>query len=258
MAAEKKPAEVNETPEKETAVKIAPPVATNASRKQQHPDAEESIEAALNRTEGFLYEHGKSLLIALGVIVLVIGGFLAYKYVYVANRSNKAGDMMFVAEQMFAQDSFAIALNGDGSNAGFLEVIESYGSTPQGNVAKHYAGICYMQLGDVDNALDQLEKYKTVNGVPGEVINSQNFGLRGDIYADKGDFSKAAELYNKAVDASNNDFTAPTYLKKLGLAYNKLGKPEEAVAAFQKIADLYPSSMEGRDIAKFIGAEQQK
>ncbi len=258
MASEKKPAEVNETPNTENVVKKAPPVATTASRKQQHHDAEESIEAALSKTEGFLYENGKSLLIALAVIVVLVGGFLGYKYIHVANRSEKAGEMMFVAEQLFALDSFAVALNGDGNNAGFLEIIEEFGSTPQGNIAKHYAGICYLKLGDADNALAQFEKYKTVKGVPAEVINAQNFGLRGDIYADKGDFAKAAELYGKAVEVSDNDFTAPMYLKKQGLAYSKLGKTQEAVAAFKKITDFYPASVEDRDVPKLIGAEQQK
>lgn len=258
MAAEKKPAEVNETPITEKAVKKAPPVATNASRKQEHHDAEETIEAALNKTEGFLYNNGKTLLIVLAAIVLIVGGFLGYKYIHLANRAEKAGETMFVAEQLFALDSFALALNGDGNNAGFLEVAETYASTPQGNIARHYAGVCYLKLGDADNALVQLEKYKTVNGAPGQIINAQNLGLRGDIYADKGDFAKAAELYKKAVDASDNDFTAPIFLKKLGLSYGKLGKSQEAIEAFQKIADFYPSSVEGRDISKLIGAEQQK
>ncbi|UKI39587.1 MAG: hypothetical protein L6V35_01520 [Alistipes putredinis] len=51
-------------------------------------------------------------------------------------------------------------MEGDGSTAGFLEVIEKYGSTPQGNIAKHYAGICYLKNGDLDNALAYLAKYK--------------------------------------------------------------------------------------------------
>lgn len=258
MAVEKKPAEVNATPAKEKTVKKAPPVATNASRKQEHRDAEESIESALNQTENFLYNHGKSLLIALAVIVLVIGGFMAYKYIYVAGRTEKAAGMIFAAEQQFARDSFALALNGDGNYAGFLEVIENYGSTPQGNIARHYAGICYLKLGDADNALAQLEKYKVVKGVPAQIINAQNFGLRGDIYANRGDFAKAAELYGKAVEASDNNFTAPTFLKKQGLAYSRLGNRDAALSAFQKIEDFYPASVEGRDIDKYIGAEQQK
>lgn len=40
---------------------------------------------------------------------------------------------------------FELALVGDENGAGFLDVIEKYGSTPSGNLAKHYAGICYLR-----------------------------------------------------------------------------------------------------------------
>jgi tetratricopeptide (TPR) repeat protein len=159
---------------------------------------------------------------------------------------------------MFAVDSFEVALSGDGNNPGFLDVIGKYGSTAQGNVAKHYAGICYLKLGDVDAALEYLAKYKVVKGLPAQIINAQNIGLQGDIYADKGDYEKAVALYKKAVEISDNSFTAPIYLKKEGLAYDKLGKTAEAIAALQKIVDLYPASMEAQDAFKFMGAEEQK
>lgn len=260
MAVEKKPAAKTEEKKTDSAktVKKAPKVATNASRKKDEPDPEESIESALNKAEGFIYNNGKALLIVLAVIVVIVGGFLAYKYWHVPARSEKAGEMMFVAEQMFAVDSFAVALNGDGNNAGFLDVIEKYGSTAQGNIAKHYAGICFLKTGDADQALEYLSKYKAVKGVPAQIINAQNIGLQGDIYADKGDYEKALSLYKKAVASSDNSFTAPIYLKKEGLAYSKLGKTKEAMAAFQKVVDLYPGSIEAQDAFKFLGAEEQK
>lgn len=260
MAETKKPEA--QTEEKKTdsakAVKKAPPVAKRSSQKDKKPDAEESIESALDKTEGFLYNNGKSLLIALAVIIVIIGGILAYKYIYLPNRSEKAGEMMFVAEQLFASQSYEQALNGDGNNPGFLDVIDTYGSTPQGNVAKHYAGICYMKLGDPDAALEQLGQYKQTKGVPAQIVNAQNYGLRGDIYADKADYENAAAMYKKAVEASDNLLTAPMYLNKEGLAYAKLGKVKESQEAFQKIVDLYPGSVEGQNALKYLGAEEQK
>ena len=259
MAETKKP----ETQVEENKTNNAKPVkqtpkVVSRSKKSKEPDAEESIESAIGKTEGFLYDNGKTLLIILAVIVVLAGAFLGYKYAYLPNRSEKAGEMIFVAEQLFAAESYEQALNGDGNNPGFLDVIEAYGSTPQGNIAKHYAGICYMKLGDLDAALEQLSKYKSVSGVPAQIINAQNYGLQGDIYADKEDYENAAAMYAKAVEASDNDLTAPMYLNKEGLAYAKLGKVQESEAAFQKILDLYPGSIEAQDAVKYLGAEQQK
>ena len=221
-------------------------------------DPEAAIENAIGRTEAFLQKNGKLLLSLLAVIVVVVGGYFGYKYLYVAHRAEKAGAMMFVAEQQFQIDSFALALNGDGNNAGFLDVIERYGSTPQGNIANHYAGICYLKLGELDNALKYLGRYEAVDGAPSSIINAQNAGLQGDILVQKGEYEKAIAKYNKAIEEGDNSFSAPYYLKKVGLVYGKLGKNAEAVKAFQRIVDEYPSSMEARDVEKYIGMYEQK
>ena len=80
--------------------------------------------------------------------------------------------MMFVAEQLFAAEDYTAALEGDGSNAGFLDVVSQYGATRPGRLAAHYAGVCYMKLGDFDAAMEYLNKYKKVKGAPGVIINA--------------------------------------------------------------------------------------
>lgn len=247
---------------KKADVKVGPTVVKRSERRAnatvQQEDPEERIESALSRTEQFLYNNGKQMLMVLGAVVLITLIVLGYKYVYMANKAEKAGEAMFVAEQLFDENIYELALNGDGNNAGFLQIIDKFGSTPQANIAKHYAGVCYFKLGDLDNATYYLTKYKTTKGAPNEMINAQNFGQQGDIMVQKGDFQKAAELFKKAVDASDNSLTAPQYLQKLALTYSQLGKPADAKAAFERIVNEYPSSMEGREALKYIGAEEQK
>lgn len=240
--------------------KAAPVVVKKNAKKEaeEQKDPEVKIATAIDDIEAYIYKNGKTMLLILVVLVIVAALFLGYKYLYQGNRTEKAGTAMFVAEQHFLVDSFAMALNGDGSNPGFLEIAENFGSTPQGNIANHYAGVCYLKLGDLDNALASLEQYNTTKGAPNEILNAQNFGLRGDIYVQKQQYDQAAGLYEKAVAAGDNSFSTPYYLKKLALVYGKLGKSAEATAALQRIADQYPASMEGRDVEKYIGAEEQK
>ncbi len=216
-------------------------------------DPEQAIESAINKTEAFIFDNGKSLLTALAVILVVVGGFFGYKYLYAQPRANKAADMMFVAEQQFAADSFALALNGDGNNDGFLEVIARYGNTPQGNIAQHYAGICYLRMGDFEQAAVHLAKYKARKGAPAQLLNAQNIGLQGDIKAEQGAMAEAVKLYVKAVEASDNNFTAPYYLKKAGMAYEALGDKAAALVQYNRIRDEFAMSLEARDIEKYIG-----
>lgn len=167
---------------------------------------------------------------------------------------------MFVAEQQFAVDSFALALNGDGNFAGFLEVIDRYGSTDEGNLARHYAGICYLRLGEYQQALDYLKEYSaSTKSVPeGAFGRRRTGGLQGDAYAQLENYAEAVRMYEKAVAASDNSLSAPYYLKKAGGVYEKLGDYAKALAAYERISDDYPASMEARDIQKYIGRIQQQ
>jgi len=229
-----------------------------AKKQAEEQNPEKVIESALNKTEEFFQRNSGNLTVVLIVIVAIVGGYFGYKYLFAQPRTEKAADMMFVAQQQFAIDSFALALNGDGNNVGFLDVIRKYGSTPQGNLAQHYAGICYLQMGDLAHAAEHLRKYSTTSGVPNRLLNAQNFGLQADILVDEEKYKEAVSLYRKAIDAADNMMTTPYFLKKLGLVYEQIGEYDAAVAAYRRIEDFYPSSLESRDIAKFIGRAEQK
>ena len=229
------------------------------NKPQAEKDPEVAIASAIGRVEAFIMRNSRSLLTALGVVIIVVGGFFGYKYLVAVPRMEKASAMMFAAEQQFAQDSFKLALNGDGNFAGFLQVIEKYGSTGTGNVARHYAGICYLRLGQYQEALDYLTQYKgSTDDVPSALLAAQNYGLRGDVYVQMGNYAEAAKSYEKAVATSSDPLTAPYYLKKAGEVYEKLGDNANALAAYEAVEVDYPTSMEARDIQKYIGRIQQQ
>jgi tetratricopeptide (TPR) repeat protein len=221
-------------------------------------DPEVKIENALGRTEAWFEKNWKILTIIVAAVLLAAGIFYAYEGLYKVPQSRKAADAMFTAQQLFAAEDYTGALNGDGTNPGFLDIVDSYGDTPQARIAAHYAGICHLKNGDMDAALEYLSKYRAVRGTPGELINAQNEGLKGDIYVQKGEYATAVTHFRKAVDASGNSLTAPAYLKKLGLALEATEDYAGAVVAYQRIADDYASSIEARDIAGYVAAAKQK
>ena len=216
---------------------------------------QETLGAAMNKTELFLEKNGKNVTYVL--LALVILGALVYGYrsLIVQPRADKAAAMIAEAQNRFEADpaDYTLALEGDDNGAGFLDVIRQYGSTPSGNLAKHYAGLCYLHTGDLDQAAKYLADYSAVKGLPGALINVQNLGLQGDIAVEQDDFAKALKFYDKAIAAAKNDFTAPMYLRKAGLAAQALGNKELAESYFRRILDFYPASSEAREIEKYIG-----
>ena len=151
---------------------------------------EAAVAEAVSKTEQFFQENGKKVVIAVvAIVVVAVAGYL-YKSLVIDANAEKASELIIEAQDRFGVQNpdFALALNGDENGAGFLDVVEQYGSTAAGNLAKHYAGICYLRLGDLENAEKYLSMYKSVNELGAEVVNAQNLGLRGDIAVEKGEY----------------------------------------------------------------------
>ena len=213
------------------------------------------VAEAISKTERFFEENGKKVIIAIVALLLLVAGGYAYKYLVMDKNETAAAELIVAAQEHFAGETpnYDLALNGDESGAGFLAVADQYGATKAGNLAKHYAGICYLHLGDLEKAGEFLAKYKRVRGVAAEVVNAQNLGLQGDVAVEKGDYAKAAKLFGKAVAESENSYTAPLYLYKQGLALAAAGNVKEAKACYKTITEKYPTSVEARDAEKLLG-----
>ncbi len=222
----------------------------------ENVELEETLGSAMTKTEQFFEENGKKIVYVIFGLLIIAACVFGYKLVVAEPRMAKSTDMISNAQTLFDQATpdYNAALNGDANGAGFLDVIDAYGSTPAGNIANHYAGVCYMKLGDFANAAKYLSQYKAVEGTPATIINAQNLGLQGDIAVENGDYKSAMALYAKAVTASQkNILTAPIYLRKGGLAAEAAGDKAAAKALFETIATDYPSSVEARDAEKYIG-----
>lgn len=203
----------------------------------------------LGRAELFVEKNKKALAIIIGAVVIIVGGFFAYKYLYAAPRETQAGAEAFQADYYFERDSFKLALEGDTMSKGYLAIIDEYDGTDVANRAKHAAGICYLRLGKYDDALTQLESYSNTGDL---FVDAQNIGLIGDAYMEKGDVDQAIDNYKKAAEKSTNNFTTPHYLFKAAGAYEDQKKYKEAFDLYERIKNEYYTSAEGQEVEKHI------
>ena len=217
--------------------------------------AQEALGTAMNKTELFFEKNGKLMsYIFIGLLIIAALVF-GYRSLIVLPRAEKAAEMIAQAQSRFeaVNPDYELALNGDANGAGFLDVIDQYGSTPSGNLAKHYAGICYLRTGDLENAAKYLAKFSPLKGIPGAIVNAQNYGLQGDVAVERQDYAAAVKFYDKAVKAADNNMTAPMYLRKAGLAEQARGNDDKAAAYYEEILTSYPASMEAREAEKLLG-----
>lgn len=219
-----------------------------AKNENTNADSLQNVESALSKTEQFLERNQKILMIIIIGIVVVVGGYWAFMKFYKAPLEEEVKSQMFVAERYFEKDSFNLALNGDANYPGFLQIIEDYSSTKAGNLANYYAGICYMNLKDYDNAIEFLNDFSTDDVLLAPIAK----GAIGDAYMEKGEVEKAIQYYKEASTTKKNEFATPIFLKKLGQVYEQQGKYKEALAAYQEIYDDFSTSTEARTIEKYI------
>lgn len=214
----------------------------------------EVVEEALSRSEQFIQKYQKHISIVVLALVAIVLAYFGINRYYLEPREKEAQVQMFMAEKYFESDSLNKALNGDSNNLGFIAIIDEFGGTKSGNLAKYYAGISHLRLGEYTEAIRYLKKFKSKD----QIIGSLAIGATADAYLELNETSKAADLYLQAAKKSNNELTTPMMLFKAGRTFEILGKTSKSLELYEQIQKEYPNSIEGRSVDKYIAAAQAK
>ena len=191
----------------------------------------------LGKSEAFVIKHKNTFVGAIVAIVAIVVAYLAYNTFIAEPKEAEAAKAIFKAEQYFVNGDFETALNGDGINAGFLQVIDENGGTDAANLAYAYAGICYAQQQNYDEAINYLEKYDGNDKIVSPMVK---YAL-GNCYAYKENIDKAIKLLLAAADEANNITVSPKCLFDVAAMYEQEGKTAEAVELYKRIKTEYPT-----------------
>ncbi len=209
----------------------------------------ENIEETLTRSEQFIVNNQKNISIVVGIILIIILGYFGYDRYIVQPKTQEAQEQMFVAQRFFESDSLDRALYGDGNSLGFIDIVDDYGSTKPGNLANYYAGICFLQKGDYQQAIEYLNDYDGES----QIVAPMATGAIGDAYLELGEKDRAAAYYLEAANQYENDFTTPLYLYKAAMVYEMNAQYNSAIDLYNRIKEKFPKSTESRTIDKNIG-----
>lgn len=210
----------------------------------------DSGEVIVAKAKDFWERYSKPLMIVSVVIILGVGGWYGYQSFVKKPKETKAAEVMFKAEEYFRTDSIQLALNGDGQNWGFLRVIDKYGGTDAGNLARFYAGACYIKLNENQKAIDQLKKFSTSS----KPIQARAYKLMADAYADLGKNKEAFDYYKKAGHHFTDDEINSAEALFMGayLAMRSLNDTKAAIELFKEIKEKYPRTDFARDADNYL------
>lgn len=222
-----------------------------AKKAEQEQEQENFVTKVLNffnKYQNIIYG------VIIGLLVIVCG-FIAFNRFYIQKKTNEASAMLSKPISWYmAGDSTSLnkALEGDDENDGFLDIASNYKLTRTANTANYYAGLCYLKLGQKDEAMEYLKKFKKKENVLW-------YGAQaaiGDLYDDAGDETNAIKYYKKAIQSE--PFFTPTTLFKLGQLYERNNQWADALNCYQQIEDKFFVEYNNMNIAQYAERAKSK
>ena len=208
----------------------------------------ENVQEALNTTSAWIEKNQNKLTWAVTIIVAVVVGVLALNTYVIKPKAAEVSNENAKAVTYFMQGDWEKALNGDDAECiGFQAIADEYKMYQGGKLAALYAGVCYYQLGQYEDAAAYLSKF-SANDL---TIEPAALQLLGDAYVQMEEYDKAAKAFEAAAK-SGNDLIAPMSLMKAGKVYLELGNNAAAKKAFETVKAQYPTSAEAQDADKYI------
>ncbi len=214
----------------------------------------------VEKARGFWEDYNKPVMYIGSAIIILLAGWVIYKYMFKVPKEQKANDIVFVTQKYFSDFSIATdsskallaakCLNGDGANPGALKIINNYSGTDAANLCEYYAGACYLHLGQFDKAIKFLKNFDADGATQ---IKSRAYGMIADASAELNKNDDALSYYKKAADVNNKDeYTSSEFLFKAALFAETTGKTKEAVDLFKKIKSDYPLTEKSADVDRYL------
>lgn len=223
-------------------------------KKDQTTEVLENVEQSLTKAEAFFENNKNPLLIGTAILLGVVLAFYGYKKMYADPLEAEAQEEIFMAQKFLEQDSLNLALNGQGNYMGFLDIADEYSGTDAGELANYYAGICYLNLGQFESAIEYLDKFSSND----QVLSVIAVGAIGDAFLELDQPDEALEYYTKATKVNSNEFAVPIYLMKAAQTAEIMDDFKSALKFYMRLKTDFPKSSEAADIDKNIAYAETK
>ena len=197
----------------------------------------------------FYGENKKNISIGLTIAVVLI----IVSVVYINNRNannEKATTDLGKVYQYFDSGQYQLAIDGvpQQNIVGLKSIVEEYGSTPSGEMAKFYLANAYFQLGKIDKAMTQFEDFSP----GGEILAASRLAGIAACHEAKGNWKEAAGNFEKASTNHEPDAEAAENLNNAARNYALAGDKEKALTLYKKLKKNYPTTTFARDADRYI------
>ncbi|HZY10909.1 MAG TPA: tetratricopeptide repeat protein [Bacteroidota bacterium] len=206
------------------------------------------------KVTSFYYEHKKRI----SYVVLAILGVVAITVVYInnqrANNERAAAELgkIFSIYDAGMNDinQYKVAIDGMPARSilGLKAIVENYGSTLSGELARFYLANAYFHLGQFEEAIIHYEKFSTND----KLLEASALAGLAACYEAKHEYEPAASNFESGANAVTNAVSTPDYLNAAARCYGLAGEKEKAIALYKRIKKEFPTSSYAREVDRYI------
>ncbi len=210
---------------------------------RRHELREDTVVTGYARAVEFFQANKPIVYGILAAAIVFFAAVIGYNYLQ-DNKQQTAIVEMAPAVRSFENGDYQAALDGADGNPGLVDIIDEYGSTEAGNLARFYAADAYYRLGQYDESLTYFRAYK----LESDYIGASALAGEAAIHELRGDYSRAGDLYKRASELFVSEVTSPGYLLSAARAYVKAGKVDEAMDVYETIKSSFAESPEAQQV----------
>lgn len=194
-------------------------------------------------------DHKRQVSMGLTALIVVVIAALIYANNQASN-NEKAMTELGKVFGYFDAGQYQVALEGipERNIPGLKSIVENYGGSRSGELARFYLATVYYTLGRYDEALEQFDAFDPPKGV---LEVSRLSGIAA-CYEAKGQYDRAAEYFERAAVRYPQDLSAAENLSHAGRNHGFAGNRNKAVELFKKLKKDYPTSVQARDADRYI------
>jgi len=201
------------------------------------------------RLRTFYDTNRRMVSIALTALVIAVGALLLFLKTRSDNNENAITALGAIFE-IYDAGQYQTAVDGipERNIKGLKSIVDNYGNSATGDLARFYLAGAYYQLGRYDEALKAYDDYSP----SGELLTVARLSGLGACYEAKGEFREAASRFEKAATQYPAGANAAEYLSDAARDWAQAGEKEKAIDLYRRIKKNYPTTTFARDADRFI------
>jgi len=210
---------------------------------------EDKLVTTFYEARSFYEENQSMILAALGVLAIIIVAVILYTNKVESNNQIASIELSRVITS-YNSGLYQEAIDGKPGTKllGLLKIVDEYGGSEQGELARIYLANSYYFTGQLDKALEEYDAY---SGSDDLMISSALAG-KASVYETKSDYESAAEFYSQASNISKYNPSNPEYLLTAGINYLKIQNYDKARVSLEKIKKEYQTSSASREVDRYL------